>query len=189
MKSTIKRLLTMIVAIAIIATIVVPSGITTSASTLYRTKQIKVTRSSSQVVDSMDGVKAYYRRGGNDGSNKFYSCAAFVKRYYKQVYGKNVYNLLYNRTPIVTGDSVKKVSEPQVGDIVGMNTNHRTTHWAIVKQVHNNGTVTLIEQNWKWNQGGSTQTVLNRKIKISSARFYRLNSQMDTDVVSLAFEE
>ena len=95
MKSTIKRLLTMFVAIAIIATIVVPSGITTSAASLYQTKQIKVTKSSSQVVDSLDGVKAYYRRGGNDGSNKFYSCAAFVKRYYKQVYGKNVFNLFY----------------------------------------------------------------------------------------------
>ena len=64
-----------------------------------------------------------------------------------------------------------------------------TTHWAIVKQVNKNGTVTLIEQNWKWNQGGSTQTVLNRKIKTSSARFYRLESQMDTAVVSLAFKE
>lgn len=189
MKTTIKRLLTIFTAIAILATIVTPSGITTNASSIYKTKQISITKNARQVVDSLDGVKAYYRKGGNDGSNKFYSCAAYVKRYYKTVYGKDVYNLFYNRTPQTYDDSFVKVNKPQIGDIVAMNTGHGTTHWAIVKKVNKNGTVTLIEQNWKWTQGGSTKSVLNRKVKCSKVRFYRLESENNTTVVSLTVEE
>lgn len=189
MKTTIRRLLIFLTAIAILSTIVTPSGITTNASSVYKTKRISITKNARQVVDSLDGVKAYYRKGGNDGSNKFYSCAAYVKRYYKTVYRKNVYNLLYNRTPQTTGDSFIKVKTPQIGDIVAMNTNHGTTHWAIVKNVNTNGTVTLIEQNWKWTQGGSTKSVLNRKVKCSSVRFYRLKSEHNKTVISITIKE
>ena len=188
MKTTIKRFVMFFVAAAIIATLVVPSGIPTEASSAYKMKTITITKSSKQVVSSFNGVKAYYRKGGNDGSNKFYSCAAFVKRYYKKVYKKNVYNLLYNRTPLTSGDSFVKVSKPQVGDIVAQNTNHSTTHWAIVKKVNSNGTVTLIEQNWKWKQSGGTKSVVNRKVKQSKVRFYRLKSENDVTVVSLSVE-
>ena len=97
--------------------------------------------------------------------------------------------MLYNRTPLTSGDSFVKVKSPRIGDIVAMNTNHGTTHWAIVKKVNKNGTVTLIEQNWKWTQGGSTRSVLNRKVKSSSVRFYRLKSENNTTVVSLTVEE
>lgn len=150
-------------------------GEVTTANSLKQ-KQIVVKKSTNFTADSFNGVKAIYRKGSSDGSSQTYSCAAFVKKYYKKVYKKTVYNLLYNRTPLVTGGSVKKVSTPQVGDIAAMNTSHSTTHWAIVKAVNSDNTVTLIEQNWKWTIGSRTYTVINRKIKVSSARFYRLNS-------------
>ena len=191
MKSTQKRLFLFFIAAAIIARIVVPSGITTNASSIYKSRQIRVTKSARQVVDKFNGVKAYYRKGKNDGSNKFYSCAAYVKRYYKKVYGKNVSNLLYNRTPITSGDSFVRVSKPHVGDIVAMNTNHGTTHWAIAKKINANGSVTLIEQNWKWTQSSSTQCVVNRTVRSSSVRFYRLKSEANvkTTKVSLTVED
>lgn len=150
-------------------------GEVTTANSLAR-KQIVVNKKANFVADTFNGIKAIYRKGGSDGSSKTYSCAAFVKKYYKKIYKKNVYNLLYNRTPLVTGGKVKKVSKPQTGDIVGSNTNHATTHWAIVKAVNPDNTVTLIEQNWKWQRGGRTYTIVNRRIKTSSARFYRLNN-------------
>ena len=189
MKLTVKRLFLLFMAAAIIATIVVPSGITTDASSIYKSRQVRVTKSSRQVVDKFNGVKAYYRKGRNDGSSKFYSCAAYVKRYYKKVYGKDVSNLLYNRTPITSGDSFVRVSQPQVGDIVAMNTNHGTTHWAIAKKINSNGTVTLIEQNWKWTQSSATQCVVNRTVRSSSVRFFRLKSEANTTTVSLTVED
>lgn len=175
------------IAFCLVITAVMSNKQTTDAAISYKTKTLNITKSSRQVVDQLHGVKAYYRRGGNDGSDKFYSCAAFVKRYYQKVYGRKVDNLFYNRTPHAYGDTFIKVSKPQVGDIVAMNTSHGSTHWAIVKKVNKNGTVTLIEQNWKWNQGGQTKSVLNRKVKVKSARFYRLKSE-DKVYVSLTIE-
>lgn len=189
MKKIGQRLLRILFATALIVAVVAPSVSKADASSIVKltTKTISITKNR-QVVDSLDGVKAYYRRGGNDGSNKFYSCAAYVKRYYKEVYGKDVSNLFYNHTPQTEGDSFSKVTKPQVGDIVAMNTNHSTTHWAIVKKVNKNR-VTLIEQNWKWNQAGGTKSVLNRKVKIKSARFYRLKSELETPTVSITIQE
>ncbi len=149
-----------------------PSKVMTANS--LKQKQVMITKASNFTADSFNGVKAIYRKGRNDGSSKTYSCAAFVKKYYKKVYNKNVYNLLYNRTPLVTNGTFKKVSKPKIGDIAASNTNHSTTHWAIVKAVNTDNTVTLIEQNWKWTIGSRTYTIINRKIKNSSARFYRL---------------
>ena len=184
MKNTAKRLFLFFMTAVIIATIV-QTGSVAHAATTYSQKRVSITKRSRQVVDSLGGVKAYYRKGPNDGSNKFYSCAAYVKRYYKKVYGKNVNNLLYNRTPHTTGDSFVRVKKPRVGDIVAMNTNHGTTHWAIAKKINDNGTITLIEQNWKWTQNHHTVSVTNRKVKTSKVRIYRLKSQNKTIHVSL----
>ena len=189
MKNKIKRLSLFFIAVAIIATIVVPERNSTYAATGYIQKKITIYKSAKQVVDSFNGVHAYYRKGGNDGSNSFYSCAAFVKRYYKTVYHRDVNNLLHNRTPLAKGDSFVKVTSPQVGDIVATNTNHGTTHWAIAKSINEDGTITLIEQNWKWRQGGGTKSVLNRKIKVSRARYYRLKSETRINAVALSVSE
>lgn len=124
------------------------------------------------VADTFNGVDAIYRPGGNDGSNATYSCAAFIKKYYLTVYHTNVNNLFSGRTPNAIGsDSFVKVNTPRIGDIAFSN-----THWAIVKAVNEDGTVTLIEQNWKWQQGGQTVTKINRVVKNSSLTFFRLQS-------------
>lgn len=165
------------------------AGHAEAKSTTQRLKQqsILIVKKSKQTVDTLNGVKAYYRKGSSDGSSAVYSCAAFVKRYYKTVYGTNVNNLLYNRTPHAEGDSFKKVKSPRIGDIVAMNTSHGTTHWAIVKSVSANGsTITLIEQNWKWTQGGSTVSVKNRKVKTSNVRLYRLKSEKKIEISLIA---
>lgn len=187
MKTISKKLILLLTILCLVITGITCNKQTTDAAAVFKTRTITITKSSRQVVDKLNGVKAYYRRGGNDGSDKFYSCAAFVKRYYKEVYGKKVDNLFYNRTPNVYGDTFIRVSKPQVGDIVGMNTSHSSTHWAIVKKVHKNGTVTLIEQNWKWIQSSQTKSVVNRKISVKSGRFYRLKSE-DKIYVSLFVE-
>lgn len=190
MKKTCKRLLCFLVAILVITTVMQPyAGHAEAKSTTQRLKQqsILIVKKSKQTVDTLNGVKAYYRKGSSDGSSAVYSCAAFVKRYYKTVYGTNVNNLLYNRTPHAEGDSFKKVKSPRIGDIVAMNTSHGTTHWAIVKSVSANGsTITLIEQNWKWTQGGSTVSVKNRKVKTSNVRLYRLKSEKKIEISLIA---
>lgn len=125
------------------------------------------------VTDTFRGVKALYRAGGNDGSNTTYSCAAFVKRYYSQVYNVSVSNLLAGCTPISSKGTIRRVSSPKEGDIVATSSGSGN-HWAIVKNVNNNGTITLIEQNWKWQQGGKTFARVNRKVKASACKIYRL---------------
>ncbi len=139
----------------------------------YTTKILTITKNGF-VADTLNGVQALYRPGRNDGSNSTYSCAAFIKRYYKEVHGVTVMNLFAGRTPSSSKGSFKSVSTPQVGDVVACPSTSGSNHWAIVKQVNNNNTVTLIEQNWKWSQGGQTLCKINRSISISSGKFYRL---------------
>lgn len=127
-------------------------------------------------ADSFNGVDALYRRGSGDGNNATYSCAAFIKKYYKEVYGVSVKNLYSNSTPSSSEGKFKSVKKPQVGDIVACSTNSGSNHWAIVKKVNDDNTVTLIEQNWKWSQGGQTVCKINRTLSISKAKFYRLYS-------------
>lgn len=190
MKKICKRLLFFLVAILMVTTVMQPyAGYAKAKITTKSLKQqsIRIIKSSKQTVDTLNGVKAYYRKGSNDGSNSFYSCAAFVKRYYKKVYGVNVNNLLYNRTPHAEGDSFEKVKNPRVGDIVAMNTGHGTTHWAIAKSISEDGSsIVLIEQNWKWTQGGSTISIKNRKVKTSKVRLYRLKSQKKIEISLIA---
>jgi hypothetical protein len=137
--------------------------------------QIITITGSNFVADSFNGVDALYRTGGSDGSNETYSCAAYVKRYYKEIYGVNANNFFHGRTPKSDKDSFLKVSKPQVGDIAAMDSSSTSTHWAIVKEV-NKSSITLIEQNWKWSQDGKYVTKINRTISINDARYYRLSS-------------
>ncbi|MBQ9865400.1 MAG: hypothetical protein IJM34_00105 [Lachnospiraceae bacterium] len=96
-----------------------------------------------QAIDSITvngkTVQAIYvtlatRNKINVGTDTTYSCAAFVKRFYSQVYGVDVYNLSGpSYTPKSSnGGSFVQVSSPQIGDIVRDN---EGTHWAIVKSV------------------------------------------------------
>ncbi len=136
-------------------------------------EQIITIKGSKYVADKFHGVKAYYRTGGNDGTNATYSCAAFVKRYYSEVYGVSVNNLLAGCTPVSSKGTIRKVASPKEGDIVAT-ASGSGNHWAIVKNVNDNGTITLIEQNWKWQQDGKTLARVNRRVKASECKLYRL---------------
>lgn len=136
-------------------------------------EEIVTIKGSRFVTDTFNGVKALYRTGGNDGTNATYSCAAYVKRYYSEVYNVSVCNLLAGCTPVSSKGTIRKVSSPKEGDIVAT-ASGSGNHWAIVKHVNNDGTITLIEQNWKWQQDGKTVARVNRKVKANACKIYRL---------------
>lgn len=132
----------------------------------YKEKTLTITKTGF-VADSFNGVDAIYRKGGNDGSSATYSCAAFIKKYYKKVYDVSVYNLFGGSTPkTYEGKAIASVSSPKTGDIA-----YKNGHWSIVKKVNDNDTVTLIEQNWKWS---GNQCKVNRTVDTSSLKYFRL---------------
>ncbi|MBQ8718780.1 MAG: hypothetical protein IJY66_05895, partial [Clostridia bacterium] len=115
-----------------------------------------------QVIDTMtfNGIRVeavyapYYTVSDYDGDST-YSCAALVKRFYKQVYGINVYNLLkVNSTPHISNGSGEfyAVDTPRPGDIIR---NNASVHWAIVKDVH--GTSVDVFQQNAWYDRAKTQ--------------------------------
>ncbi|MDD3222175.1 MAG: hypothetical protein PHG07_07290 [Lachnospiraceae bacterium] len=132
----------------------------------------------SGVVDSITvngvTVDAMYQPYGTwmdtDGT---YSCAAFVKRFYGQVFGRDVYGLnsIYS-TPLIDSGEFYATNTPKVGDIVRDNV---SVHWAIVKEVTGDGRVTVIQQN-AWDSSYSNAMV-NAKIRLDDSRytFFRWN--------------
>ena len=93
-------------------------------------------------------VEAVYSNKSHANSDVTYSCAAFVKKFYKEIYGIAVYNLsTTNSIPLIynSKESFSETSTPQIGDIVRHNAR---THWAIVKSIKGN-TITVIQQNYK----------------------------------------
>ena len=137
-----------------------------------------VIREKMQVTDTLNGVDTWYRPGGNDGSDTTYSCAAYVKRYYKEVYGIELRGMIGQVIPPVTNSSdyLEKVDEPQTGDIIREKTLHGTTHWAVVKEVTEDGEVIAIEQNWKFRRSGSTVARVDRVMDDSRCTYLRLHS-------------
>ena len=56
----------------------------TSASSAFAASKVTF-GGSKKTVDTFNGVPAYYKTGNHD-TDSTYSCAAYVKRYYKQIY-------------------------------------------------------------------------------------------------------
>ena len=129
-----------------------------------------------QLVDTFNGVEARYALSNGDGDT-FYSCAAFVKRYYLTVYGIDVYNLFSGSTPLVSGNngSFSVTSSPEPGDI-----GSTPGHWFIIKEVNGDGTYTLIEQNYKFTSNGTIYTYKNRHIAASSVTVFRWSGKAGT---------
>lgn len=121
-----------------------------SSACYANTKWVTIT-GTDFVLDSFNGVDAVYTSEKNDAADEKYSCAAYVKKYYKQIYNTGVYNLIDEGPPVVRDNGVafKRVNEPQQGDIIfwPVSTNGNN-HSAIVKSVDGK-TITLIEQNYK----------------------------------------
>lgn len=133
-----------------------------------------------QVVDSFQGVNAVYRPGKWDGNDKTYSCAALVKKYYQAKYGFTPYNLFAGATPeeYAKGGKFKKVSSPKIGDIASAG-----THWAIVQNVSGTN-VTLLEQNWKWQEKGRTYAKADRTVSKSEMKYFRYYDKNGREVSS-----
>ncbi len=139
----------------------------------YNTTTIKITESG-QIVDSFNGVPAVYvKESSNEGT---YCCARYVSKYYEKVYGVKVSNMFTGATPIVNKGSISETQTPQVGDIGYQTNSSGHGHWFIVKGVNNDGTYTVIEQNWKFNKNGDVYCTVNRQVSYASTKglkFYR----------------
>ena len=142
-----------------------------------------------QVVDTIEfnGVKvgAKYSLGGGYGSSE-YSCAAFVMRFYKMVYGFDVWNLSSSSaTPVCSnGESFIKTNTPRVGDIVRF---QDRTHWALVKSVEGDK-VTLIEQNWGMYTSDGYSAPINRTVKVGDSQvsfftYSAYNNESDSQMI------
>ncbi|MGI6011326.1 MAG: hypothetical protein ACOX8H_07515 [Ruminococcus sp.] len=122
-------------------------------------------------------VEALYRPYDSSvNTDATYSCAAFVKRFYSQVYGRNVSNLWSTASiPIIDSGSFQETSDPQIGDIIRDN---QSVHWAIVKEVSGD-TVTVIQQN-AWN-GSYTKAWVGATIQKGDSRysFFRWSGRGD----------
>ena len=111
------------------------------------------------VVDKLFGVPAIYNKTG-----PILYCSEYVERLYREAYGIPVY---VSDGPHVSGNSsywFEVTHEPQTGDVLYASAEARQvgcSHYAVVKSVDKtNGTMTLIEQNWGWNEGAAFERVI-----------------------------
>lgn len=126
-----------------------------------------------QVVNSINfkGVTVNARYApissvANYDSSEF-SCAGFVKSFYKSAFGIDVYNLYPGKTPLISSGSgyFYKTTKPVVGDIAA-----NSGHWTIIKEISGN-TITLIEQN-AWYDDNKTYAAVNRKLILPETSYW-----------------
>lgn len=143
---------------------------------VYSSRTVKITQSP-QTVDTFNGVSALYLPGTGNTNTGTYCCADFVSKYYRSVYGVNVWNMYTNRTPSASKGRFVSTTSPQAGDIGYQLNSGGSGHWFIVKAV-NGSKCTIIEQNWKWSNSGNTYCTVNRIVTQGSTRglkFYHWN--------------
>ena len=147
-------------------------------------------------IDEYDGVPAYInsKSNGKFGNNSsYYQCTEYVARYLHMKYGTNYSDNIdinnsntqgfegndfhpnYSSNPprptVEKGTNLitlNQVSMPQSGDIL-VRTN--PNHVAVIKSVNGN-VVTLIEQNWIWNDNGTYKYTTDRTINITDANTF-----------------
>lgn len=142
----------------------------------YSSRTVRITQSP-QIVDTFNGVNALYLPGTGNTNTGTYCCAEFVSKYYRSVYGVNVWNMYTNRTPSPSKGSFVSTTSPQAGDIGYQLNSGGSGHWFIIKAV-NGSKCTVIEQNWKWSNAGNTYCTVNRVVTQGSTRglkFYHWN--------------
>lgn len=146
----------------------------TQAASAFAETQVKIT-SDGQVVDSFQGIDARYVTYSSYTGE--YSCAGYVSKFYADIFGVTVYNInMVDDKPSVYlyghDAELRAVSSPIAGDIMQTK---EYDHVAIVKDVSGDE-VTLIEQNYKWNDWltGDLVTVINRKCTADEYYYYRL---------------
>lgn len=111
------------------------------------------------VVDSLYGVEAIY-----SSNTSYFQCWEYVTRFYQAVFGISVG---YDGGELpVSGNSAywfETAETPRPGDIAFASAERRGSynHWAIVKSYDaETGTITLIEQNYKWNGAAEVNRTL-----------------------------
>lgn len=126
-------------------------------------------------VDSFQGIEANYITGTGNSNTGTYCCAGYVIKFYKELFGVDTYNIntVWGMPTVVkNGHDVylQEVSEPRPGDMMQSLT---YSHVGIVKRVEDDKVI-LIEQNYKWSEGGQTVACVEREIGFDEAHFYRL---------------
>lgn len=128
-----------------------------------------------QIVDTFMGVPAkyatFYAWSGP------YSCATYAADFYSKHFGVTLYDInSYKGRPHIYAPGhtaeLRDVTQPIPGDLVQA---LDYSHVAIVKEV-NGDEITLIEQNWKWNDYSTGKPIctVNRKVGLKDNYYYRL---------------
>ena len=141
----------------------------------YQEQNVVVTEEG-QVIDTFNDVQALCRPGGREDYDQVYNCVVLVERYYKAVYGMEVWNEWQFKIPIAEGYGDFMVTDqPRQGDIGYMTGEDGGPHWFILKRVNEDGTYTAFEQNWKWVENGVTYATVNRRVPGTARdlRFFR----------------
>ena len=142
---------------------------------------VKINGVTKTVFNIYNAEKKKANSDGYDGSS-VYACAAYPHKFYAEVFGIQIYDLNGpNYEPKVASGSgsFSKVSTPQIGDIIR---SEISTHWAIVKSVDSNGTVTVIQQNAGYfDKSGNYRAMINTKIAApySYVSFFRWSGATD----------
>ena len=167
-----RRILALILTVAVLS-----AGVVAFASERDETissEYVAITGSEC-VVDSLYGVDAIYSTWSST-----YHCFEYVTRFYETVYGITVE---YSNTSLPGTDSsscwFEVATTPKAGDIAFASASRRggSDHWAIVKSYDAEaGTITLIEQNYKWN--GCAE--VNRTITYPSS-YYEIYTLVSAD--------
>lgn len=137
---------------------------------------VEVTREG-QEINSLDGVYAICRPGGREDDDPYYSCVALINYYYNAVYNMSVQNMFLGETPLTDELQAFHVTDsPQVGDIGYQTNDEGGPHWFILKRVNEDGSYTVLEQNWKWVEDGRTYATINRRVSYDTTpnlKFFR----------------
>jgi hypothetical protein len=151
-----KRKLIRTLALALCVLLVFSGAAIASDETTMSVEYVPIT-GDGFVADTLNGVDALYNLTGPT-----YYCTELIVRYYKTLYDLDV---IFNDGPEVKGNSnywFEKTDSPQPGDVLYADASARaagSNHAALVKTV-NDGSLTLIEENWSWNgQAGINRTV------------------------------
>lgn len=150
------------------------SSNTAFAASSYTQHNVFIT-TDGQVVDTFMDVPAlyatYYAWSGP------YSCATYASNFYQKHFGVSLYDVnSYKGRPHVYNpghtSEFRDVDKPIPGDLVQA---LDYSHVAIVKEVDGD-TITLIEQNWKWNDYSTGKPIctVNRKVGLKDNYYYRL---------------
>ena len=171
-----KRLLPVILAIALLSAIS-PAALASESSDIISSSWKTIEPTGTTVVDTIDGVEARYSMEGGRG----FSCRELVTRYYSEARNIRMFDGHDLPSSSEKGWYFKTLTPndtPKPGDVVYWPVELRDkdySHWALVKS-YSNGVITLIEQNWKWeNKAG-----FDRKIKYPGTSYYVYTAELDT---------